>query len=67
MTNIEKILNQGFFYNRLNHKCHILHQTDEYIVYKYYSNKQWYFIAESMFKFEIQTQYKTLHTVERKK
>lgn len=66
MTNMQKILAQGFFYDRFNEKCHILHRTDEYIVYKYYSNKQWYFIAESMFEFEVHTQYKTLHTAERK-
>lgn len=66
MSNMQKILAQGFFYDAYNHKCHIIHRTDEYIVYKYYSIKAWRFRAESLIMFEDRAGYETLHTAERK-
>lgn len=67
MSNLEKILKHGFFYNCHDHKCHIVNRTNEYIVYKRYRNKSWLFGAESMESFEIHTEFPSLYTAERKK
>lgn len=66
MTNIEKILKQGYFYNIHNDKCHIIHLTNEYIVYKYFSYKKWRYRAESTGEFEAFTESGLAHSAERK-
>lgn len=68
MSNAEKIIEQGYFYNVCNNKCHILHRTDEYIVYKYFSyhRKSWRFIAESTFEFEVNAHSEILRSAKRR-
>ncbi|MBO7330052.1 MAG: hypothetical protein J6W00_14920 [Lentisphaeria bacterium] len=69
MRNLEKILKQGYFYNIHNEKCHIVHRTDEYIVFKHFSFRvnAYRFEAESMEEFEIKAYTRNLHTAESKK
>lgn len=65
MSNMQKIIEQGFFYDYFDRKCHISCVTDEYIVFKFW-RRSWYFVAESVEDFEIHTEIADLYKEERK-
>lgn len=66
MSNMQKIIEQGFFYDYFDQKCHISCVTDEYIVYKRW-RRSWRFFAESVEDFEIHTEISNNYTANKKR
>lgn len=67
MTNMEKIIEQGFFYNLFGEKCHITCVNDDFVVFKKWRNNSWLYIAESIDDFMIHTELSNNYRAERKK
>ena len=65
MSNMQKIIEQGFFYDHFDRKCHISCITDEFVVFKWW-RRSWRFFAESVEDFEIHTEIADLYKEKRR-
>ena len=64
MTEMQKIIEQGFFYDYFGRKNHITCVTEECVVFKRW-RRTWRFFAESLEVFEIHTDISNNYTAKK--